>query len=475
VLRTPLSPQGEPLMTDGQKVVTAYFALSYGLPMIGNALFHDDILSSYKIYPLTRSTVALLLGVYGFFLVLSTTRIPVFPPVDTAFLRPIVRWGGRLYLRSRLAVGLVALPVGVVNLLAGLTSYRYASESISETNSPLLLLMILINTVISVDLFYSMFVRTEKAVGVFTRRYVENILLSITLVVSASGIQGMFEALVSVLYCLFPETFRRLVFVPRGQGLLRPLRRAAVWVPVLLLIFSMAWYVGQFIKASSSIDVATLLEEPEKVAGQVGTEQTFLTSFFYYLIERRSIYYYSLLYSVEASRDELSHGAVAVLAFPLETLGFRVDHFLGGFFGIPRPVIGSISQLNYKLLTADQYPVTDRTGSSPGLVAAFNYVLGFPLNVILCALFARWVARWLNYLVQQSREETLSIVGVLLVLESLRSVFQSPFDYLVVIDESLLQAGLLLALFVSKTEPVDEGSPVTSSTRLAEPSVSAVL
>ena len=42
-----------------------------------------------------------------------------------------------------------------------------------------LLLMILINVVIAVDFFYLMFVRSEDHIVVFTRRYLENILLAV--------------------------------------------------------------------------------------------------------------------------------------------------------------------------------------------------------------------------------------------------------------------------------------------------------
>jgi hypothetical protein len=452
-------------MNAGQKVVTAYFALAYWLPMVGNAMFQDDIVSSYKIHPLTWSAIALVFGVYGLFLALSVTQISVFPPVDTAFLRPLVRKAGMLYLRARLAVGLVALPIGIVNLMGGLTSYRYAAEGISETNSTLLLLMILINVVITVDFFYFMFASPEERVGVFTRRYLENLLLASALVISATGIQGMFEALVAVFYSLFPGTFRRLVFVRRGRGPLKPLARALVWVPALLLIFSAAWYAGQVIKVSSSVDVARLLDDPTRISTQVGGDQPFLSSFLYYLLERRSVYYYSLLFSVEASDEELRRGSASVLTFPLQTLWFRAHYILGGSFNVPKPAIGSISQLNYQLLTLDQLPVTDRSGSSPGLIACFNYVLGFPLNVVLCALFLRWLAGAVNVLVHQRGPATLSLVGVLLVLEALRSIFQSPFDYLVVIDESVVHAGLLFSLLVAKTEWLGEMAPAASSAR----------
>ena len=451
-------------MGSGSRVVLVYFALTYWLPMIANLLLGDKLVSSYRIYPLTTAAIAQVFGVYCLFGALRTSGIPILPSVSFSEPRRALQRVGSIYSRARTAVAVIALALAVVNFASGLTAYRYASESISEVGSPALLLMIIVNVLVMADLFYFMFVRSrEERIALGSRRYLENVLLSTALVVSASGIASMFQALVALFYSLAPATFDRCMFVSTNHRALKRRAVALFAATVFGVIFALAWYSGQAIKVSSSADITTLLDDPERIVAGVASGESASESFLYYLVERLSIYYYSLLFTVEASSDEIHQGAA--LALPLEGFLYRIDFLLGRPFGIPKREVASINQLNYQLLTVDR--ITSRAGSSPGLIASFNYAFAFPLNVLLCALYVRWISRKIDAGLRQASASTLSWFGLLIVLQFIGPLFQSPFDALIILDEHVLYVILLLSLLAAKSDRLvtttsEIGVPVTA-------------
>ena len=120
--------------------------------------------------------------------------------------------------------------------------------------------------------------------------------------------------------------------------------------------------------------------------------------------------------------------------------------------------------MNYQLLTVD--PITSRAGSSPGLIASFNYAFAFPLNLLLCALYARWVSRKIDVGLRQGTALTLSWFGLLILHQFVEPLFQSPFDVLIMLDEHVLYVILLLSLLAAKSDQPtttrEIGVPVTS-------------
>lgn len=414
-------------MTIGQKLVTAYLAVAYVLPMIGNVLFHDSIVTIYKIFPLTLYSIMLPVAVYVVFLVLSTSRIRFLPKVPIPLLRSIVTRVGRMYQRLRLPFALTAVLLAMEYFSVGLNSYRYSYQGISQVNSWRLILVIILNVVISVDLFYCMFLRPKGVVKIFTRRYLENILLSLTLVLTANGTVSMFMAMTACFYSVSPKMFGRLIFFPKHWTSSRKLMRSVVLGMAILLIFPIAWLSGEAIKVSSSGHIDALKAGVDLAEGFIADED-FVKEYFHYLVASLSSHYYSLLFTAASSRDVLSYGTASPIVLPIDTLFFRADYLLGGLYQVSRPEVGSLSRLNYVLLTAEE--ITPRQGTSPGLIASFNYVFIFPLNVLFCSFYLRWVARIIDVLFRQRHSEALSGFGILLLLVFLQGVFQSPFDFL---------------------------------------------
>ena len=185
-------------MSNGHAVIGGYFLVAYVLPMAANLAFAEEIVPTYKVYPLTVECILAVGAVYLLFLLLSATRVPLAPAIDTGLAHPLIESLGRVCARGRIAVALVAVPVGVVSFLAGQTSYRYSDEAISEADlvsRSLLLIVVLLNVVITVDFVYRMFVSREAATRMGGKRFVENVLLALALVVMANGTISLFLAL----------------------------------------------------------------------------------------------------------------------------------------------------------------------------------------------------------------------------------------------------------------------------------------
>src|SRR2546427_4774708 len=190
-------------MSSGHVVIGGCLLVSYVVPMVANVAFADDIVSSYTMYPLTWECVAVVAAVYSLFALLDLTKIPLAPAFDVAPLRPFLEGLGRFYVRSRMVVAVVALPIGLASFLAGQTSYRYNEEAISTADlvsRGMLLGTIVLNVVITVDFVYRMFVSRESAAGMGWVRACENVLLALALVAMANGIQSLFQALIALVW-----------------------------------------------------------------------------------------------------------------------------------------------------------------------------------------------------------------------------------------------------------------------------------
>ena len=452
-------------MSNGHAVIGGYFLVAYVLPMAANLAFAEEIVPTYKVYPLTVECILAVGAVYLLFLLLSATRVPLAPAIDTGLAHPLIESLGRVYARWRIAIALVALPVGLMSFLAGQTSYRYSDEAISEADlvsRSLLLIVILLNVVITVDFVYRMFVSREAATRMGGKRFVENVLLALALVVMANGTISLFLALIALLWSLRPAILDQLLFTPMQRGRRNEWIVASGSAMVFLVVLVVAWYYGTLIKISSSRGVGTLLLDWDLMTVlSGGSSEASITSVLYYFVERYSIFYYSLVFTVAAPAAERSYDAVSALVFPLQALWFRVDYLLGGLLQMVKPEVGSIAQLNYQLLTAGV--IRSREGSAPGLIASFNYVFAFPLNLLCCAAYLRWLGNRIEDLLRQQRGRRLSPFGVLLLMTFLQAFFQSPFDFLTVIDDAAIYVGLVSGVALAQRGPRLRTAPVPLS------------
>lgn len=434
-------------MSVGQRLITTWFVIAYLLPMIGNSLFPDDIVSSYQIFPVGPTAVWTLATTFLLFLGLSSFRAPMFPTLSFPVLSNWIFRIGRAYRRYRLPFAVASVGVAIVYMSSGLSRYRYVAESISETGSPLMLGTNVLNLVLTADVFHSMFLERNTGRRPESRLFLENNLVVLALALTANGTVTMFLALAAAMRTLLPATFERLMFRRGRESRLRSALKGSLAVTAVGVVFMGAWFGGETIKASSgtgvAFDLSVFLTSGTRVASRITDTAEFGRWFVFYLIERQSIYYYSFLHTCALSWTDLQHAFGPVLLVPFKTLAFRLDYLTGGVMGIERPEISSVNVLNYRLLSAG--PLNLREGSSPGLIAAFQYIFPLPLAVVFCALYLRWLAGAIDRTVGRYRD--LSIVGLLLLLAYTLGLFQSPFDLFIVFDEGTVFAALLFCFY----------------------------
>lgn len=234
----------------GPRILAFYFGLTYFFPLVANALLGSRIPSPYKIFPLTPLAVLSLVATVLLYALLSS-----FDRMRLPRMEGLGRWASRFgafYSRWRLALGIVSLPFCLLYLLMGLTSYRYTAVSISQRQSLILIGGMVLQCGLSIDLFYTLFVQSKKAVEPYTRIWLENSLLSVSLLLLSSGTADVFLALFAVFYSLAPATFKKLYFPRANRAPRERFQGFGASVLVAALIFGISWPCGEIIKIASS-------------------------------------------------------------------------------------------------------------------------------------------------------------------------------------------------------------------------------
>lgn len=436
-------------MSNGKKLVTLYMVVAYLLPMVGNELLGEHVQTIFVVSPLTLYSVSTLLVVYVLFLAVTPGPRRAAEPMQATPAARMLDAIGRRYLRVRWLFGLGASGVAAASVFSGGNAYRYAYGGITGSTRPLLVMAgIIITAIITADLFYFMFVNPRGGVARRRRRR-ESILLSLVLFTLVSGTADAIVAMACVFYALFPRQFMALVWTKEGRR--SPAQAYGRFVTagiVVCLIFASGWFIGETVKGLAPASASeNLLSAGARRARSIVESGDLISTYPYYLIGRLSPHYYAFLLTTGSSVERADYAAsLSRLALPLSTLLFRVDYLSGGWFGVERPAIGSLSRLNYLNLTTR--PPTARQGTSPGLLASFNYVFTFPFNVLLCVWYLRVVSRSVDCALRVSHTRALSIVGLSLALMLISPALESPFDLLRGTDGATLRVLLLLGISV---------------------------
>ncbi len=430
----------------GFATLVTYFVVAYVGPAIGYALFPEEILARafFNIKPANLYTVALAPAVFGLFWYLhrqgfrlrqgSRTTMP------SRFLSNLFVW----YERFRLPIGLISLVLAFFYNQQGLNNVRYREIGISESGSVLLFVVVALNTLISVDLFRGLFILQPEQ---RTRQRVESFVLALAYLLSANSVFGVFIGLCVMVSVAAPTFFRRLLFASAAPSPLVRVRRLATLASLTAAIFMVAWLTGEGIKASSSTRVDNdILSSAGSTASDLVSNESWYKNYFFALLERSSIYYYSLRYTTnDLSEVEYFAGGHPIM-LPINNLLFRADVLMGGRMRLTKPVVPSVAGLNY-LLLIDNPKRFPRAGSTPGLVAAFCYSVPFPLNILACAVYMAWFARLLDVLLWRRGTNTVTLLGLMMLYMFSEPFLQSPFDLLVIFDGATLFAVLIWVLY----------------------------
>lgn len=460
-------------MKVGQKIITLYFILYYFIPLLGNYFFSDYIASSYVISPLNVMVISKLIVIYCAYLFMSNINITFsFSTFNTFFNRTVL-----FYKKYRLIIALIVLCFAVIFFKYGLNTYRYG-PAITEHHSPILIICILLHVIISIDILYNIFMREGNQK---IRTYIENILLILAMLLFSNGTASLIEALLMLVFSIFPSKTNQLLFSRDESKVTLKIifSRISIGVLLLLCIGGLAWFTGEIIKmksgGNSTKEAIYIFKEslwnptlrnlyPKEILKNQqaikpnNNNNAFRSFIFGYLLERISIDYYSLLFTSQPEEYKTyinEHPIVLIF----KTLLFRLNYITGNFFEVARPMIGSISQLNYILLVKSDYIMEEKiqfyskikAGSSPGLISSFDYMFNFPLNIIFCVLYIVIISHCLNNIFTSDKKNIrLSLIGLLVLFSFVMVLLRSPFDFLILIDNASLLAALLLFISLNK-------------------------
>jgi len=439
-------PRASRFVHNGHRLVIFYFVVTYAWPWVGNVLLGDQLLSPFRQAPLTLYAVGLVAGTFLLYTLFSRS---VFLVPRRAPSRPkMSRWlatAGRTYSRYRLVPALAALWLASMYYATGLNSFRYSVLPLSEVGSPLLFVTNLVMTAVGVDLFVMMFLRNPADARPL-RRVIEDLILSVSYLLSTNGAMAVVVGLSALLCSIGPKSFSAIVFSTRNLFSLTSTRRLGMATVTIVLLFTTGWLTNEGIKAASG-GKADVVDAAVEAAQRVVSRDGWAILYIDYITSRTSVYYYSLLFS--ATDPDAEVAAVAELTpalLPLRNLAFRADFVLGQPFGIPRPEVTSMRRVNW-LVLAENPAILPRAGASPGLIASFNYAMPLPLNVVFCALYLAWFARVVDLTLWRRGAQGVSLFGLFLLFIFWENFLQSPFDLMLIIDTAFLHVAAMYTLY----------------------------
>jgi hypothetical protein len=153
------------------------------------------------------------------------------------------------------------------------------------------------------------------------------------------------------------------------------------------------------------------------------------------------------------------------IRIPFENVAYRVSLVVGD--PVQRPEVTQITRLNY--LNYERDPILPRAGASPGLVASAFYAGPFPIGFVLIGLYATFLIRIIDLALSDLRGKP-KLAMTLFVATSVYTAFESPLDYLIVIDPAfahfvMIVLGLVAAaaVRVRQTNPTHAARPYRRS------------
>ncbi|BBU63686.1 hypothetical protein MSC49_36210 [Methylosinus sp. C49] len=254
------------------------------------------------------------------------------------------------------------------------------------------------------------------------------VLVIACLSLTATGIGPMVSVLMACVAFLAPDTLRRWLFRVSAGASAAVLEgvtlRKLLFAAVTIILGGGAYVIGDAIKR----DIAPLEVITEMEAGGKG-------AFADYLIGRLSVHWYSLVVAVHEFVEVDVGGQFDHLMAPLGNAWFRFSTLTG--MPSERPLNGSLGRLNYNLI--NRYPLSEREGSSPGLIASF--LIAFPVWLAPFALTAYLAAyNGIQRRLRQRMAGRLSWVGEAVLLEFTSIFFASPVDFLLIFDPMVFTA-----------------------------------
>lgn len=430
-----MSTEQKPVTPDssavGERTVLLYALLTY-LPQFCLHLFRED---SFGVrYRMSENSQPL--AVFIPLLLLSAFALHALYPRIRSRGQAIARLGSLVFqsiLNLPFALALVGLALNF-GLTQGL-SFRQTGPRFSDAGAAVTILMFCKSYVYGWLLYHFLLV-IRGARYSFLRARFEALLFLVTLVLSVTSALEVLPIVWAAIFVLLRPARLRALFVSaeHGPSVFMRMLKLALLAPLAVVAVAAVIAIGYINKSNvkafedliSDIGIGYILEE---TMIRASSSYAAVISFASFNLPNGGLYQ-------------------QVLAVPVENVPYRVAVLFDS--GWPRPTITQINRLNY--LNYDRDPRLPRAGASPGLVASAFYAGPFPLGFIVVAAYTVLIMRIVNLPFRPiSRVRPAAVV---LTACFVYPLFESPLDYLLLIDPALLYlAAIMLALVAAASRP----------------------
>jgi hypothetical protein len=310
---------------------------------------------------------------------------------------------------------LVALLIGLFYSSSS-AGFRYVAGGLSSGGS-LLIIVVILKAIANMLLMWLLviFMLQNQKISRSDRATIW--ILTGVLFYTVSGTADVLKVMFFLIFAVAPKVFANLVFIKRQTTFsLKTLIWRLSSPPLLLALFFVALAGGDSIKATGKFGLDTQ---------NIWFSASWLVARF---VEGISSHYYALVQfftqGVYYSLEQFNYP----LSYPLSSIEYRVRELFG--FDAIRPEIQSLSRLNFEVKS---FKISSNEGTSPGILASFVYVVPLPLGLFCALFYLRWIISLIDRFFHIPGFR-LSLFGALFVLMQFLFAYESPIDFLILLD-----------------------------------------
>ena len=429
-------------MTSGQLVCFFYGTLYILTPMVSHVLFGQ---TDWSIYYYTHPAPWVLALIVGIWLLIASPILRIKISAPRLQARSSLKLQAFLRKYTLTLAILIALTVGLL-YSPRLASFRYVDSGLSGGGWQLVLVIIL-KSVTSIVLLWLLIVFKSQKINIkFTDR-ISVWLLTMVLLYTVDGTGSFLNAILFLIFAVSPKFFINLVLTKTNAPLFSA---KVVWnlclVPSLLIaLIFLSLIIGEGIKAHEfSFDVEIVIFSIKWLAIR--------------LVDGISSHYYAFVQFFDPQTYRILEQYDYPLSYYSKSIEFRTGTLLG--VDVVRPEVQSLSRLNFLV---NSFKTSANEGTSPGVLASFLYILPLPLGLFAAFIYLRWVTSLIDQLFDLQGFK-LSIFGGIFVLQQLLFLYQSPLDFLLIFDNSVIMVFLVWLFARMRTNTVLRQALRNSST-----------
>lgn len=450
----------------GAIVVLTHFLLYYGIPGLQCYLFPQSVATTFSWVPLTVYGLAFLaIAVAWTFWLVQADLIGRLARLDWPL------WGTRslaslwrVYPYIRIGLSVLILVLSAVFAAQGLFFYRYSGASLGQSVSPIVGMLVILHAWSMADfLLIVLLMLGDRDFGSKLKWRIPTLIIAISWLISVNGSASAIYGGLFLYLAVLPGIFREHVLIgiqSDGGGLIaRKIWMRLSAVLLLIAVLFVGWQAGNLVKTLATPYTQPVVAAPEDQAPpgnaepvgntastQNGTAQLqrgfswrdisigdMMTGYadrLAWLPGRLGVSLYSFGVITQKVDDGL-YSPLTAWSVIGQNLQFRWSSILH-LPAVGRPDIRSVGQLNYRNIEASDVQ-NDRSGASPGLLAAASYLAPRPLDIVLalayigliCVAFAR---------VTGTAPQATSFIGYILLTIMAQEFFLNIADYFLLAD-----------------------------------------